>query len=227
MIKAKTKGQYPAPLLALKAIREGANLALQDGLKVERKALTELVGSPVLANLIGIFFMKNRLSRDPGVNDPTVAARPVNHVGVLGDGLDGRGYRRGPRALGDPHGHGRCRRRPSCQGACSRRRRRPRPHQDRPGQRTRPGQHAGPAEYGHQSGDFRRLRHRHRGRHREGADQDRSLSQAGRCVARRRDPGQQHLDDLDFAAWPFRRPIPSDLSACISSIRSIAWSSSR
>jgi len=91
MIKAKTKGQYPAPLLALRAMRDGANLALHDGLKAERKALTELVGSPVLANLIGIFFMKNRLSRDPGVNDPDVVPRPVNHVGVLGSGLMGAG----------------------------------------------------------------------------------------------------------------------------------------
>jgi len=91
MIKAKTKGHYPAPLLALKAIREGANLALHDGLKVERTVLTEIVGSPVLANLVGIFFMKNRLSRDPGVNDPNVVPRPVDHVGVLGAGLMGAG----------------------------------------------------------------------------------------------------------------------------------------
>ncbi len=91
MIKAKTKGQYPAPLLALRSIRDGANLALHEGLKVERKALTELVGSPVLANLIGIFFMKNRLSRDPGVDAPNVVARSIERVGVLGSGLMGSG----------------------------------------------------------------------------------------------------------------------------------------
>jgi 3-hydroxyacyl-CoA dehydrogenase / enoyl-CoA hydratase / 3-hydroxybutyryl-CoA epimerase / enoyl-CoA isomerase len=91
VIKARTKGQYPAPLLALKAMRDGANLPLHEGLKVERKALTELVGSPVLANLIAIFFMKNRLSRDPGVNAPDVHPKAVNHVGVLGTGLMGAG----------------------------------------------------------------------------------------------------------------------------------------
>ena len=37
-IKAKTKGQYPAPLVALKAIREGCNLPLEEGLKAEQKA---------------------------------------------------------------------------------------------------------------------------------------------------------------------------------------------
>ncbi len=76
-IKAKTKGQYPAPLVALKAIREGCNLTLEEGLKAEQKAFGELAGSPIAANLIGIFFMKNRLARDPGVSDPAVKPRPV------------------------------------------------------------------------------------------------------------------------------------------------------
>jgi 3-hydroxyacyl-CoA dehydrogenase/enoyl-CoA hydratase/3-hydroxybutyryl-CoA epimerase/enoyl-CoA isomerase len=90
-IKAKTKGQYPAPLVALKAIREGCNLPLEDGLKVEQKAFRELHGSPIMANLIGIFFMKNRLSRDPGTNDPAVKPREVKRIGVSGAGLMGAG----------------------------------------------------------------------------------------------------------------------------------------
>jgi 3-hydroxyacyl-CoA dehydrogenase / enoyl-CoA hydratase / 3-hydroxybutyryl-CoA epimerase / enoyl-CoA isomerase len=91
LVKSKTKGQYPAPLAALKAIREGCNLTLEEGLKAEQKAVGELVGSPILGNLIAIFFMKNRLSRDPGVSDPSVAPREVKHVGVLGTGLMGSG----------------------------------------------------------------------------------------------------------------------------------------
>jgi len=90
-IKGKTKGQYPAPLVALKAIRDGCNLSLEEGLKVEQKAVLELYGSPIAANLIGIFFMKNRLARDPGVNDPAIKPRKVHHVGVLGAGLMGAG----------------------------------------------------------------------------------------------------------------------------------------
>jgi 3-hydroxyacyl-CoA dehydrogenase/enoyl-CoA hydratase/3-hydroxybutyryl-CoA epimerase/3-hydroxyacyl-CoA dehydrogenase/enoyl-CoA hydratase/3-hydroxybutyryl-CoA epimerase/enoyl-CoA isomerase len=91
LVKSKTKGQYPAPLLALRAIREGCNLPLEEGLKAEQEAVGELVGSPILGNLIAIFFMKNRLSRDPGVTDPAVQARPINAVGVLGTGLMGAG----------------------------------------------------------------------------------------------------------------------------------------
>jgi 3-hydroxyacyl-CoA dehydrogenase/enoyl-CoA hydratase/3-hydroxybutyryl-CoA epimerase/3-hydroxyacyl-CoA dehydrogenase/enoyl-CoA hydratase/3-hydroxybutyryl-CoA epimerase/enoyl-CoA isomerase len=90
-IKGKTKGQYPAPLVALKAMKEGCNRPLDEGLLAEQKAVRELVGSPILANLIALFFMKNRLTRDTGIDDPTVQPRPVKHVGVVGAGLMGAG----------------------------------------------------------------------------------------------------------------------------------------
>jgi 3-hydroxyacyl-CoA dehydrogenase/enoyl-CoA hydratase/3-hydroxybutyryl-CoA epimerase/3-hydroxyacyl-CoA dehydrogenase/enoyl-CoA hydratase/3-hydroxybutyryl-CoA epimerase/enoyl-CoA isomerase len=90
-IKMKTKGQYPAPLVALRAVKEGCNLPLEEGLSVERTAAMEVVGSPISANLIGVFFMSNRLARDPGVADPSVVPRPVRRTGVLGAGLMGSG----------------------------------------------------------------------------------------------------------------------------------------
>ena len=91
MIREKTKGQYPAPLVALKAIRGGCNLPLDEGLKVEQAAALEVVGSPISANLIGVFFMSNRLARDPGVADPSIVPREVRRVGVLGAGQMGSG----------------------------------------------------------------------------------------------------------------------------------------
>ncbi len=91
LVKSKTKGQYPAPLAALRAIREGVNLPLEEGLRAEQKAVGEIVGSPILGNLIAIFFMKNRLSRDPGVEDASVKPRTIGSVGVLGSGLMGAG----------------------------------------------------------------------------------------------------------------------------------------
>jgi 3-hydroxyacyl-CoA dehydrogenase/enoyl-CoA hydratase/3-hydroxybutyryl-CoA epimerase/enoyl-CoA isomerase len=90
-LKGKTKGQYPAPLGALRAIRDGCNLPLDEGLKVEREAGLELVGSQISANLIGLFFMNQRLARDPGVEDRSVVPRDVNRVGVLGAGQMGAG----------------------------------------------------------------------------------------------------------------------------------------
>lgn len=90
-IQGKTKGQYPAPMAALKAIKQGANLPLEEGLKAEQEAAMEVVGTPISANLIGVFFMSNRLARDPGVADASVVPRPVRRVGVLGAGLMGAG----------------------------------------------------------------------------------------------------------------------------------------
>jgi 3-hydroxyacyl-CoA dehydrogenase/enoyl-CoA hydratase/3-hydroxybutyryl-CoA epimerase/3-hydroxyacyl-CoA dehydrogenase/enoyl-CoA hydratase/3-hydroxybutyryl-CoA epimerase/enoyl-CoA isomerase len=90
-IKGKTKGQYPAPLAALKAIREGVNLPLEEGLKAEANAALDVMGTPISANLIGVFFMQQRLARDPGVEDPDVRPRDVHRVGVLGAGLMGAG----------------------------------------------------------------------------------------------------------------------------------------
>ncbi len=86
----KTKGQYPAPLAALKAIRDGINLPLEDGIKVELQAALDVMGSPISANLIGIFFMNNRLSRDTGV-ETDVKPRPIKRAGVIGAGLMGAG----------------------------------------------------------------------------------------------------------------------------------------
>lgn len=87
----KTKGQYPAPLIAIKAIMQGANLPLADGLQVEQQAAMEVIGSEISTNLIAIFFMKNRLARDPGVADPDVVPRDVGRVAVFGSGLMGAG----------------------------------------------------------------------------------------------------------------------------------------
>jgi 3-hydroxyacyl-CoA dehydrogenase/enoyl-CoA hydratase/3-hydroxybutyryl-CoA epimerase/3-hydroxyacyl-CoA dehydrogenase/enoyl-CoA hydratase/3-hydroxybutyryl-CoA epimerase/enoyl-CoA isomerase len=49
------------------------------------------MGTTISANLTAVFFMKQRLARDPGVADRDVARRQIQHVGVLGAGLMGSG----------------------------------------------------------------------------------------------------------------------------------------
>ena len=90
-VLAKTGGQFPAPVAAVNAIIKGCNLPLEDGLKVETDAFVPLVGSPISRNLIAIFFMNQRLQKDPGVADASIQPRPVNLVGVVGAGLMGAG----------------------------------------------------------------------------------------------------------------------------------------
>src|SRR5207249_3707720 len=76
-ILAKTKGQFPAPLAALEAIAKGCNLPLEEGLKVETEHFLPLVGSTISKNLIAIFFMTQRLAKDPGVADASVKPEDV------------------------------------------------------------------------------------------------------------------------------------------------------
>jgi 3-hydroxyacyl-CoA dehydrogenase/enoyl-CoA hydratase/3-hydroxybutyryl-CoA epimerase/3-hydroxyacyl-CoA dehydrogenase/enoyl-CoA hydratase/3-hydroxybutyryl-CoA epimerase/enoyl-CoA isomerase len=90
-IKGKTKGQYPAPLAALKAIKLGINRPLDEGLKIEQEVALEVTGSPISSNLISVFFMNNALGRDPGFLPATARASDVKSVGVLGSGLMGAG----------------------------------------------------------------------------------------------------------------------------------------
>jgi 3-hydroxyacyl-CoA dehydrogenase/enoyl-CoA hydratase/3-hydroxybutyryl-CoA epimerase/3-hydroxyacyl-CoA dehydrogenase/enoyl-CoA hydratase/3-hydroxybutyryl-CoA epimerase/enoyl-CoA isomerase len=90
-VMAKTKGQLPAPLAALDAIAKGCNLPLEEGLKAETAAFVPLIGSPISRNLIAVFFMGQRLQKDPGVSDASIQPRPVARVGVLGAGIMGAG----------------------------------------------------------------------------------------------------------------------------------------
>lgn len=90
-IRSKTKGQYPAPLVALKAIQFGCNRPLDEGLKAEIEASLEVTGSPVAANLIAVFFMTKRLERDSGVSSRDVQPQLIARAGVVGAGIMGAG----------------------------------------------------------------------------------------------------------------------------------------
>jgi 3-hydroxyacyl-CoA dehydrogenase/enoyl-CoA hydratase/3-hydroxybutyryl-CoA epimerase/enoyl-CoA isomerase len=90
-VKSRTKGHYPAPLVALRAVLEGCTLPLDEGLAAERRAAPDVMGSPVAANLIGLFFARQRLARDSGVSDTAVEPRAVRTVGVIGGGQMGAG----------------------------------------------------------------------------------------------------------------------------------------
>src|SRR5437773_11362534 len=91
MVLEKTKGQLPAPLAALDAIEKGCNLPLDEGLRIESAAFAPLIGSPISRNLIAVFFMTQRLQKDPGVADAFIQPKPVERVGVLGAGIMGSG----------------------------------------------------------------------------------------------------------------------------------------
>ncbi|HSJ33526.1 MAG TPA: fatty acid oxidation complex subunit alpha FadJ [Acidimicrobiia bacterium] len=81
---ARTKGQYPAPELALEAVRIGVMEGKSNGYHAEARFFAELVVSPESRALRSIFFATR--------NKPdTPEARPVDKVAVLGGGLMGAG----------------------------------------------------------------------------------------------------------------------------------------
>ena len=90
-VKGKTRGQYPAPLVALQAVKEGINRPLAEGIAIEQKAFLEVLKTPIASNLVAQFFTTTRLQRDTGVDDASVKPREINAVGVLGAGLMGAG----------------------------------------------------------------------------------------------------------------------------------------
>jgi len=87
----KSRGNYPAPEAALEAIRIGAAQGMAAGLAAEARAFGRLAVSEVSRRLIEIFFAQNAMKRESGVADPSVKARQVERVGVLGGGLMGSG----------------------------------------------------------------------------------------------------------------------------------------
>ncbi len=91
MVMEKTKGQLPAPLAALDAIEKGCNRPLEEGLAFETEAMIPLVGSPISKALIAVFFMNQKIAKDPGVADVSVQPSKVTRVGVLGAGIMGSG----------------------------------------------------------------------------------------------------------------------------------------
>lgn len=91
VVLEKTKGQLPAPLAALEAIEKGCNRPLEEGLVFETEAMIPLVGSPISKALIAVFFMNQKVAKDPGVADTTIQPRKVTRVGVLGAGIMGSG----------------------------------------------------------------------------------------------------------------------------------------
>jgi 3-hydroxyacyl-CoA dehydrogenase/enoyl-CoA hydratase/3-hydroxybutyryl-CoA epimerase len=90
-LRKKTGGHYPAPERIVDVLEAWADKGFAASREVEARAFGELVVSSVAHRLIEIFFAQTALKKDSGVADPTVTARPVHKVAMLGAGLMGGG----------------------------------------------------------------------------------------------------------------------------------------
>ncbi|MBU6339716.1 MAG: enoyl-CoA hydratase/isomerase family protein [Rickettsiales bacterium] len=86
----KTKGQYPAPLVALDVIKRTYGKNIAKGLAIELEEFSKLVIGDISKNLIEIFFISEELKKDSGV-DSDVAALEVKNASLLGAGVMGGG----------------------------------------------------------------------------------------------------------------------------------------
>jgi 3-hydroxyacyl-CoA dehydrogenase/enoyl-CoA hydratase/3-hydroxybutyryl-CoA epimerase len=88
----KTRGNYPAPLAALDAVRIGLERGRKAGFAAEHRKFGELAVTDVSRRLIGVFFATNALKKDDGLPVGVRATpRPVERLAVIGSGFMGAG----------------------------------------------------------------------------------------------------------------------------------------
>ncbi len=87
----QTRGHYPAPLAALRAIGHGLAHGIEAGLDMEAALFAELAVGEVSRNLVRIFFATTALKKDPGVEGEPPPPRQVKATAVVGAGFMGAG----------------------------------------------------------------------------------------------------------------------------------------
>lgn len=89
-ILEKTRGQYPAPLAAVKAIEEHWGLPRSEAQRIEARHFGELAPSRICKNHIQLFFTGEALKKDRGVEVNT-EIKTISRAAVLGAGVMGGG----------------------------------------------------------------------------------------------------------------------------------------
>ncbi|MGE3616357.1 MAG: 3-hydroxyacyl-CoA dehydrogenase NAD-binding domain-containing protein, partial [Gemmatimonadales bacterium] len=91
MITRETWGNYPAPRLAAYAIYHGAQLPIDQGLKIEARGFVELVMNPLTQNMVRTLFFSLGEARRLKARPKSPPTMIFGRIGVLGAGLMGHG----------------------------------------------------------------------------------------------------------------------------------------
>ncbi len=90
-LRARTQGNYPAPLAILSAVYEGTQLPFEQGLQIEATYAATLAANPVARNLIRTQFINRKRYAALGQR-PDVGPQPATRrLAVLGAGMMGAG----------------------------------------------------------------------------------------------------------------------------------------
>lgn len=85
-VAKKVGDHYPAPFAAIDAVKTGLSQGMRKGLEREAELLGEMAVTDVSKRLINVFRLREKFT-----HVDSKAARPVNHVGVIGAGVMGGG----------------------------------------------------------------------------------------------------------------------------------------
>lgn len=88
-LRIKTKGNYPASVKALEAIKVGLQQGLEAGLNFESKAFGELSDSDTSRNLIFLFFTTEFFKLTASAKIAKQGSQPIKTVGIIGGGIMG------------------------------------------------------------------------------------------------------------------------------------------
>jgi 3-hydroxyacyl-CoA dehydrogenase/enoyl-CoA hydratase/3-hydroxybutyryl-CoA epimerase len=91
MTLKKSGGHYPALPAAMEAIEYSLDHGMARGLEHEADLFARMAMTPVSRRLVEIFFATTALKKDPGVEAPVPAPKPIEHLAVLGAGFMGAG----------------------------------------------------------------------------------------------------------------------------------------
>lgn len=87
-----THGHYPAPLKAIEVISKTYGMSDREAaLTVERQAFVEAAMTDISKNLIHVFDLTEMVKKQTGVANPSVKAKEVKALGILGAGTMGGG----------------------------------------------------------------------------------------------------------------------------------------
>jgi len=87
-VLAKTRGLYPSITKAVDVVTHAAHGAVEDGLKLERDAVAELIQNQSTERLIDLFFKREEANKHPAAVGTAI---PVHDVAVIGAGVMGAG----------------------------------------------------------------------------------------------------------------------------------------
>jgi len=83
----ETRGNYPAPLAALEAVRYGLSHGTKTGFENEARTLGRLAITEVSKNLINVFYLNEALKKDSSPSRFSVARTAVIGAGIMGGGI--------------------------------------------------------------------------------------------------------------------------------------------